>query len=242
MAGVLTSTVAVVLLLAGCQSQDDPTDRSAKPPPAADPTTGAPADPTVVEVSARANIFGAGTDTAPSPQGGGGGVLPPGWELPDGGKRVVTVPEITGEVTPIASEYPYNGPGGDGVGATDVSSYGGISGIVNRKNGMFLVGVFLGDEGPTEQAPERLNVTRAESDRRVHPKLGQTFFVGDGKGKSFIAPAAATRLYLGFADSSYYQGQPGFYNNNSGKLFVRVEVTVDGVTATPSQATSAAGI
>lgn len=46
--------------------------------------------------------------------------------------RVVTLPSTTGRVTAIAGNARENGPEGDGIGATDVTSFGGISGIVGR--------------------------------------------------------------------------------------------------------------
>ena len=46
--------------------------------------------------------------------------------------------------------------------------------------------------------------------------------MGDGKARTFRIPAGATRLYLGFADAYQYQGEPGWYDNNGGKLTVTV--------------------
>jgi len=180
-----------------------------------------------VMVSAQANIFGGGSDFAPGPGGGGGGALPPSLQLPDG-STVVTFPRITGKVTPLHGYAGYNRAGGDRVGATDVESYGGISGIVDRQSGMFLVGVFLTDEPPATSAPQRLDFTKRERFRTLAPRVGQTFFVGDGRGRTFRVPRGATRLFLGFADSysngRFYEGHPGYYDNNGGHLCARVEV------------------
>ena len=90
----------------------------------------APQDPAVAErqpgrpgsVSAQANIFGAGHEAPPAPAGGGPGVLPPVWRLPDGSDRVVTFPSVTGRVNPIVDATRANGPGGDEQGPTDVTS------------------------------------------------------------------------------------------------------------------------
>jgi hypothetical protein len=179
-----------------------------------------------VTVSGQANIFGAGRDFAPGP--GGGGVLPPSVRLPDG-SSVVTFPEVTGEVSPRAGEREPNGPGGDGKGKTDINSYDGISGIVHRRNGMFLVGLFLTEKPPSDPAPKRLDFTKNERFRMLAPEVGQTFFIGDGEGRSFRVPRGATRLFLGFADAfsfekGFYQGDPGYYSNNGGQLCVRVQV------------------
>jgi hypothetical protein len=178
-------------------------------------------------VSGQANIFGAGSDFAPSPGGGGGGVVPPSVQVPEG-STVVTFPRIRGRVTPRMGVMGYNGPGGDGEGETDIDSYGGISGIVDRRNGQFLVGVFLTDDSPSTSAPERLDFTKGERFKTLAPRVAQTFFVGDGRGRAFRVPRGATRLYLGFADAysseGDYQGHPGYYDNNGGHLCVGVNV------------------
>jgi hypothetical protein len=176
-------------------------------------------------VSGQANIFGAGRDFAPGP--GGGGVLPPSFPLPEG-SRVVTFPEVAGEVSPRAGEREPNGPGGDGKGKTDINSYEGISGIVHRRNGMFLVGLFLTDDPPADSAPERLDFTKNERLRTLAPEVGQTFFIGDGEERTFRVPRGATRLFLGFADAfsfakGFYQGDPGYYSNNGGHMCVEVK-------------------
>jgi hypothetical protein len=178
-------------------------------------------------VSGQANIFGAGTDFAPGPGGGGGGVVPTNVQLPEG-STVVTFPRITGRVTPRMGVMGYNGPGGDREGETDVDSYGGISGIVDRRNGQFLVGVFLTDDPPSTSAPKRLDFTKGERFQTLAPRVAQTFFVGDGSGRAFRVPRGATRLFLGFADAysseGDYQGHPGYYDNNGGRLCVNVNM------------------
>ncbi len=178
------------------------------------------------KVPATANIFGAGIATAPQPGGGGGGVLPPVWRLPRGSMRVVTFPRITGKVTPIAGEAPYNGSDGDHRGPTNIKSRKGISGIMDFTNGMFLVGVFLTDSPPRRPAPPRFDFTDREKFDVLAPRVGQTFFIGDGKGRSSRIPPTATRLFVGFADGFFYQGAPGWYGNNAGSL----DVTLEGVT------------
>jgi hypothetical protein len=188
--------------------------------------TGASASTELVAktVSAQANIFGAGRMSAPEPGGGGGGVLPPAWRLPKGASRVVTFPRITGKVTPIVGEAPYNGPGGDHRGPTNIESLKGISGIMHFTNGMFLVGVFLTDSPPKRPAPPRIDFTETEQFETLAPRIGQTFLIGDGKGRSYKVPAAATRLFVGFVDGFFYQGAPGWYGNNAGRLRVAVEL------------------
>jgi hypothetical protein len=177
-------------------------------------------------VSGQANIFGAGSDFAPSPGGESGGVVPPSVQLPEG-SSVVRIPTITGKVSPMSALVGYNGAGGDKEGATDITSYGGISGIRDRRNGMFLVGVFLTDEPPATFAPRRLDFTNRERFRTLEPDVGQTFFIGDGRGRTFRVPSGATRVFLGFADAysdgHFYQGHPGYYGNNGGHLCVAVK-------------------
>jgi hypothetical protein len=177
-------------------------------------------------VPARANIFGSGQAEPPDPGGGGAGVLPPTVPLPPGAKRVVTFPSVTGRVNPIMDYDDWNGPAGDGVGGTNVESFGGISGIVHAANGMFLVGVFLSDGLPPTPEPSRLDFTNGMPADPLTPELGQTFLIGDGKGHKYNVPLEATRLYLGFADGYLYQGPPGWYDNNAGALKVTVDITV----------------
>ena len=137
----------------------------------------------------------------------------------------MTFPRITGKVTPIVGAAPYNGPGGDHRGPTNIKSLKGISGIMDFTNGMFLVGVFLTESRPKKPAPPRYDFTHHEHFDMLAPRIGQTFFIGDGKGRSYRVPLAATRLFVGFADGFFYQGAPGWYDNNAGRLEVTITVT-----------------
>jgi hypothetical protein len=191
-----------------------------------------------IQVMATSNIFGAGHDAPPAPAGGGAGTAPPSVDLP-AGSRTVTFPHVSGCVTPISHTMPngigpadYNGPAGDTgeYGGTNVESVRGISGMTFGGTGMFLAGVFVGDDEPNG-APERLEYAGvgAVADQ-VEPLLGQTFYVGDGRLpgsdtlREFVPPEGATRLFLGFVDGALYQGEPGFYGNNVGELQVVVDV------------------
>lgn len=198
------------------------------PSPTAAPSVCHPATGEVwVAIDAQANIFGAGLDAPPAPGGGGGGVLPPVVELPATGTRLVTFP-CTGGLTDFAAGRPTLGAEGFvGLQTTDVQSYGGISGLYLDGQVMFLAGVFLADAPATEPAPERLDFTGNVDFRRLEPELGQTFFIGDGEGQTFVAPTGATRLYLGFVDGYVFTGQPGWYGNNRGGLEATVAVAVD---------------
>lgn len=234
------------ILLAGCAASaspaDSPTPDTSTPaalasPSQAEPTAAAACEPSTgggtestQVVLGTANIFGAGHDVAPAPGGGGGGTVPPVWELP-AGSTIVTVPCITGEVTPYVGQPLMNGPEGDHLGAggedTDVTSYQGISGIVNQNRGMFLVGVFLTDAVPADPAPPRLDFTDNEDFEELAPEIAQTFMIGDGEGRTFRIPTGATRLFIGFADAFLYEGQPGWYGNNGGEFEVTVAIQTD---------------
>lgn len=190
--------------------------------PCATPIVGA-VDPAGI-VPSTANIFGAGHKIPPAPGGGGRGTLPPLRPLPAGPARILTVTSARGCVNPIRGQAPWNGPAGDGVGKTDVTSFEGLSGIVHEGNGMFLVGVFLTDTEPADPAPERLDFTANEAFTSLSPRIAQVFFIGDGSARRFVVPAKATRLFLGFADAAGYRGAPGWYGNNVGELHVTVAI------------------
>ncbi len=181
-------------------------------------------------VPARANIFGAGHDVPPQPASGGAGYLPPVWLLPAGASRIVTFPAVIGCVnfiSDVGSGGTWNGPEGAQVGRTDISSYGGISGIVYQHNQMFLVGVFLSDSEPGGEAPSRLEFKDGQVFELLEPELGQTFLVGNGVGHRYRAPSEATRLFLGFADADDFRGPPGWYYNNAGEVHATVEIVVE---------------
>lgn len=188
-----------------------------------------------VTVSGLCNIFGAGHATPPAPGGGGAGILPVRINLPVGGLRTCTV-SASGIVSCCGGGQA-NGPdGGTGAsGTTDITSWNGISGIRHPSRTMFLVGVFVNDQEPGDPAPPRLLFTAQNTNfEELSPVLNQTFFIGDGltgtgvgESQRFIAPAGATRLYLGFADALDFGNPvspPGFYNDNTGSLSVGVSI------------------
>lgn len=180
-----------------------------------------------VAVDAKANLFGAGLDRPPAPAGGGSGVVPPVIELPAGASRLITFPCTAGQ-TDFAAGIPTLGPDGFvGTQTTNVESFGGVSGLVMEGRVMFLAGLFTADLPPGEPAPERLDFTGKADFELLKPDIGQTFFIGGGAGKTFVAPARATRLYLGFVDALFFTGQPGWYGNNRGALEATVAITVE---------------
>src|SRR5919108_4834460 len=183
------SAIAAALALAACSGGESPsgggsmTGDSAEASASAG-TQGASCAAGLTVVPGQANIFGAGSEVAPSPGGESGGVVPPSVQLPEG-STVVTFPTVTGKVSPMTALVGYSGAGGDRKGATNITSYGGVSGIVDRRNGMFLVGVFLSDGPPSTSAPKRLDFTKRERFRVLAARIGQTFFICDGRGRTF---------------------------------------------------------
>lgn len=186
-----------------------------------------------VVVGGQCNIFGAGYAVPPSPDGGGGGILPVLIQVGGYSGGFVELPSVTGLVS-AGSGFPLHG--GDGgtsaSGTTDVLSWGGISGLIHANRTLFLTGVFLGPGSASDPAPPRLDVTNANSAQQFAPLIAQTFFLGDGRDalnemQRFSIPDGATRLYLGFVDSFDFgnpTNAPGHYGDNWGSLSVTVNV------------------
>ena len=176
---------------------------------------------TTLTIPATANIFAAGRDSAFD------GTMPPSFWFSASPGAVVTFSNVTGSVN-CTTGAPMNGPDGSpscAGGATNINSYQGISGIVDGQKSMFLTGVFLDDSTPADPAPASLDFTTNESFATLAPQLRQVFFIGDGltgagtgATQQFQVPAGATRLFLGFADAFGFQGDPGYYSDNSGSL------------------------
>lgn len=195
-----------------------------------------PAVAVTVVIDGRANIYGAGKLAPPAPAGGGAGVLPPAVSFPASPNTIIQITDATGSVG--TGPNPLNGPDGANLAgfSTIISSFEGISGITHTgPKAMFLVGVFLDTSVPSDPAPPILDVTN-DSFLTVNPLLGQTFFIGDGltgtgsgTQQQFIAPNGATRLFLGLADGSFFQGAPGFYDDNFGSYTVTVDVSGAGL-------------
>jgi hypothetical protein len=184
-----------------------------------------------VRVPATADIFAAGQTSVPDmPQGGG--TLPPGRSVTEGGiLRFV----VTGTVT-CDPQLPLKGPDGqDCVRGARISSFGAISGVVDYQASYYLVGVFTTDRPPGSPPPS-LDFSAAAIGHNflaLTPALNQVFFIGDGKASAdypqrFIVPQGGTHLYLGFADACGVVGTPdatpGCYDDNGGLGFVDVRV------------------
>lgn len=186
-------------------------------------------------VDAMANIFGAGHAVAPAPGGEAPGILPPGHVFAAAPGQTLTFTSVTGTVSCCYSDLVTYGTDADGgpfaTGDTDITSYGGISGILHNSRTMFLVGVFLTDAEPADPAPARLDFSSGalgDGFAILSPTIGQTFLVGDGLTgtgagliQQFLVPPTATRLYLGFADAPDFgspSSAPGYYGDNVGQL------------------------
>jgi hypothetical protein len=177
-------------------------------------------------VSGTANLFGAGHSIAPAPGGGGAGSLPPSVTFVPKADLVLTFASVAGSVSCCSATASTNGPDGGTTpfSSTDVASLNGVSGLVHSNRTMFLAGVFLDANEPSGAGPARLSLSDPEDFTDLFPLLGQTFFIGDGRSDTgsqvqrFHVPTGASRLFLGFVDAPSFQGDPGFYDDNSGSL------------------------
>jgi hypothetical protein len=122
-------------------------------------------------------------------------------------------------VDPRLDLYPLTGPDG---AAIDPSSHvgGAENGIANVTVPLdALIGVFLGSTQPSlNPAPGALDFSTSASQNylSLSPELQQPFFIGDGLTSSgivqqVIAPAGATRLYLGMMDPQGYFNDVGSF-------------------------------
>ncbi len=150
-----------------------------------------------------------------------------------------TFTSVSGSVS-YAGGTPTDPPDGESGYLIDTADYEGgltvIDGIAGYNNMPVdaLVGVFLGPAAPNLIAtpPSDLDFGAASLTTgfsSLSPGLQQIFFIGDGltgtgsgSVQSFIAPAGATRLYLGVADGY------GWYNN-TGAISVTVNKLSAGV-------------
>jgi len=125
---------------------------------------------------------------------------------------------------------PFYGPGGNSLAGSDLLPLDGISGYKGPEGP--LTGVFLDGSIPdTGPPPPTLDFTPSglgTAFSTLSPLLRQVFYIGDGVTgptfKTFIAPAGATRLFLGIPDGFGFDGHPGAYDDNDGAYRVRVGV------------------
>lgn len=102
-----------------------------------------------------------------------------------------------------------------------LGSVHGLSDITAPINS--LVAVFLDDTpfASRSAAPPALNFSTAESRnfKTLTPKIGQIFFIGDGKDENgvlqaFVVPAGTTRLYLAIMDQYEWANNQGQLSGN----------------------------
>lgn len=123
---------------------------------------------------------------------------------------------------------PLYGPRGDLQALSGLTAFGGIGPYNGPQGG--LVGVFLSDVVPDGQLgggapPGGLGLDL----RLLTPELRQVFYIGDGRTaggdfKIMIAPAGATRLFLGIADGFVFSGAPGAYDDDDGLFRISLAV------------------
>lgn len=165
-----------------------------------------------------------------------------------------SIPVIAGDVVRVADPAvggvnffngfgpPYFGPGGNGVSGSNLWSLGGLSGYIGPQGP--LAGVFLDDTIPSAgPAPATLDFSPSGLGidfLGLSPQLGQIFYIGDGVTsgsafQEFIAPAGATRLFLGIPDGWGFIGAPGYYDDNDGSY--RVLIGVNEIPGVPEPST-----
>lgn len=177
-------------------------------------------------IDGRSDLFSAGKKSA---NAGRQGVLPAAVTLVAGGGAIVFT-DVKGRVgcVPGASE-PADG-GSCAGGNTTLVAADWVSDIVASERTLFLAGVFLGHKpGNPPKGLDFSNAALGTAFERLEPKLGQSFFIGDGMTgggasvpQKFVIPPGATKLYLGYADGFGFQGKPGYYGDNKGGLVVRL--------------------
>ena len=179
-----------------------------------------------ITVNADDVIYAAGSQSGLLTTMVGPGELPVGISLASGVTSFTF--SATGSIT-IDGGHSFGGPDGTTARVATSSNTGfeSISGITAPGAG-YLVGVFVGQGGPSGAAPAALNfVTLTTSFLALSPALDQTFFIGDGvtgtgsgTTQSFVVPTGATELYLGISDAGGFNGSPSNYNDNSGSFSV----------------------
>jgi hypothetical protein len=130
------------------------------------------------------------------------------------------------------SDGPNIPPDGGGSGMNVVGA-NGLSGLIGNAHIPF-VGVFTAETDPFgSSAPSSLSFD-AGSPGSPPLELQQVFYIGDGKSGfndgagttlSFMAPAGATRLYLGVIDAFGFNAVTGYYADNNGAFTANVSLS-----------------
>ncbi|KAA1418758.1 hypothetical protein F0U44_09715 [Nocardioides humilatus] len=146
------------------------------------------------------------------------------------GAGKVTFAKVEGKISACDGCVLESPDGGEqSFAATGVSGFNGIAGVSHVDRTLFLVGVFVGDDQPTQAADAVVDLSEANSQQRQSPDLGEPFFIGNGETSSgstqeVKVPSDAQTLYLGFADGYGFVGVPGAYGDNQGSISLEVKV------------------
>jgi len=182
-----------------------------------------------VEVPATADIYLAGATDEMEAQLSDPGSRPVSVDVDGAGK--VSFPSVEGDVSACTSCEPESPDGGSlSFGSTGITGFNGIAGVTFADRTLFVVGVFVGDDQPTQPDDAVVDLSGADDETTQEPELGEPFFIGDGETgdgdlQQVVVPDDATTLYLGFADAYGFIGAPGAYGDNDGT--VDIEVTID---------------
>ena len=182
-----------------------------------------------VELAATSDIYLAGADDETEAQLSDPGTKPVSVDVDGAGK--VSFPSVKGDLSACSGCEPESPDGGSlSFGSTGITAFNGIAGVTFADRTLFVVGVFVGDDQPTQADDAVVDLSGADDEKTQKPDLGEPFFIGngetgDGDPQEVVVPDDATTLYLGFADGYGFYGAPGAYGDNTGS--VDIEVTVD---------------
>jgi hypothetical protein len=170
-----------------------------------------------VTVPCLSNLWGAGHAVAPADIAGQEGLLPMQIDLPASSGRTLTLTGATGTIS-YGGAVPSNDADGVSFTASPDRFYGGLA-APNIARQRHLSAVVLDDSEPMDPAPPALTMDMASPAFSVG--LRQIFFVGDGltgtgsgATQTFALPDEATRVFLGFMDSTAGISPGGYYDNS----------------------------
>jgi hypothetical protein len=162
--------------------------------------------------------------------------LPPSVALTGGDIVRVLDPAVGGVNFFNGFGPPFFGPSGNVAGVSNIFPLDGISGYIGPQGA--LAGVFLSAAIPSSGPPPATLDFSASglgtNQATLSPLLNQVFYIGNGLAsgasfKEFVAPAGATRLFLGIPDGFGFLDAPGAYDDNDGAYHI-----VIGVNQTPT--------
>lgn len=161
---------------------------------------------------------------------------------------VFTFTSVTGGINCCSNPGDLYTPDGRSGLSSGVQSLNGLSPVTGN-TALPLLAVFTSGSDPFGGAAPAVLPYDAAAPVSLSPQLNQVFYVGDGRAGqddpagallTFTAPAGATRLYLGFADSFAFNGPPSYYQDNPGK--VSFTATLAAVPEPESLAMTAGGL